>query len=112
MPDGFERLDDVDEMLKEADNRTEHGLYARRGMSFVEDFEAGQHKLREARKLLTETTTQLRADYGQMARARDVAMNLLSEWRDKHLPTVATDISEAITQTIALLQGGEDDEAE
>ena len=73
-----EQMQERLERLEGADNKLEL-LDAWLGSSGL-DFE--RRKLREARHELTEITAQLREDYGQMARARDDAVEWLTYLRD------------------------------
>jgi len=103
MQDHIDRLENVDEMLDNLDKLLDDDQYI------------SHNSLQQARWTLQETTAQVREDYGKMARARDAAVELLIEWCNT-LPLPVTirmmERRKAITQTIALLQGGEDDEAE
>ena len=110
-------IDDVDEMLGDADAWVQH-----------DNPTEARNKLRDARQELQETTAQLRADYGKMARARDAAVELLERFRDQDLGDLEHCVTfsattggsivrlsskecQRITKVIALLRG-EDDEAE
>ncbi len=72
-------------------------------------------KLRDARRVLRETIAQIREEQDKAAQARDAAIELLTElhyyvktWQGGRRPNRMD--CDRITQVIALLQGGEEDE--
>jgi len=111
MQDNIEHLDEIDGMLGDIESLLSvRSSLGRKGPV--------RGELREARLTLQLTTDLLRQDYGQMARARDAAANLLTTLRDATRGYTRPDMEPlmlrhdekiAINKAIALLQGGEDD---
>ena len=105
MQDHIEKLVAVDRMLEIVSHTINAGCSA----------SLTQNELRDARQALTLTTDLLRQDYDKMERARDAAIEFLTHLQDEGLDSIFTSnpsrraIDRNITQTIALLQGGEDE---
>jgi len=92
----IERLEAVDGMLEGA--RTMADTF------YVRD------DIRQARQELQQTIAQLRAESEQAARALRWALTLLKRERDERgYAGLPQEEREAITRTIALLEGGEED---
>jgi len=105
MQNHIEKLDEVGGMLQEAQDclGSESPYY--RTM--------GHNALRDARQLLQLTTGLLRRDYGQMARARDAAIELLTTLRDGEVgKAMIARERNAVRWVIALLEGSAEEAAD
>ena len=109
MQDHFEKLDEVYETIEDADASL---VNASATVSTL------VKALRQGRRKLRQTTEQLQADYGKMARARDAAIELLTKLGSSRLFAhggayfLRAEDLEAITEVIGLLAGSEEGEDE
>jgi len=105
MQDHIEKLDDVDEMLEEADSLG--GQYGGKvvGGEWFSYEDLISRKLCDARRLLQLTTDLLRQDYAQIARAKDAAVELLTVLREEGTYFLLDSERARIAKVIALLDG-------
>lgn len=106
MQDHFKKLDEVYVVMEDADASLVNATATVSTLAKA---------LRQGRRKLRQTAEQAQADYGQMAQARDAAIELLTELRDDRIGgvySVTKPERDRITTVIALLDGSTTGESE